>query len=324
MKFSRKTFFDGYRVAFGPLNQEEVTGLEFLLGAIEKDTTWKDIQQIAYLLATIKHETAGTFQPIKEYRAKSGKAKAQQDKYWSTGFYGRGYIQLTWEANYQKFGIAKTPEKALEPETAFRIASRGMQQGLFTGKKLSDYIKNGKADYLHARQIVNGMDKAKQIAGIAEAFERILTDAMHATGGWIPLPKKDVIVDVTMDDATAAQPIAVEPDKPAEPDKKDQVTTVDSTPPVINVPTPKGSITSKIAAASAALGPILGATGLKLGGVEFSAASIIAICAMIMVGMVTGAVLWDRDRERQLKRQLASTNNLADRSRVNVVAGELT
>ena len=174
MKIDRNSFFAAYREAFSPLNQKQVDGLEFLLGAIEKDT-WT-VEQAAYVLATIQHETAGTFRPIKEYRSKEGThARVNQDRYWLTGYYGRGYIQLTWKKNYEKFGIADTPDEALEPETAYRIASEGMRDGLFTGHKLSEFIGDyGKIDFVNARKVINGLDRAKDIADNAEKFLHIL------------------------------------------------------------------------------------------------------------------------------------------------------
>jgi predicted chitinase len=312
MNFNRDKFFSGYRAAFGSLNQKQVDGLNFLLDKLEEDDF--SLPQASYVLATVDHETAHTFQPIKEIRErKTSPRRANQDRYWLDNFYGRGYVQITWRKNYEKFGIADNPDLALEPETAYTILSEGMKGGDFTGKKLSDYINDEETNFIDARKVVNGLDKADLIAGRARKFQNILQTSLM---GEDEEPVRH----------HAARPKA-ETDKPAEPpsepDKKDQVTTVDSTPPVVNVPTPKGSITSKVAAATAAVGPILGATGLKLGGIEFSAMSIIAICVLIGVGVITAAILFDRDRERQLKRQLASVNNLADRNRDNVVAGDV-
>ncbi len=47
-----------------------------------------------------------------------------------------------------------------------------------TGKRLSDYIKPGSVDYLNARRIVNGTDRAEQIAGYAREYERALRVGM--------------------------------------------------------------------------------------------------------------------------------------------------
>jgi hypothetical protein len=46
----------------------------------------------------------------------------------------------------------------------------GMIGGWFTGKKLSDYLGNGKVDFVNARRIINGLDRADDIAGYANSF----------------------------------------------------------------------------------------------------------------------------------------------------------
>jgi putative chitinase len=225
LTFDRKTFFDKYRQAFGPLQQLQVDGLEFLLGSIENDPKWESIPQIAYFLASIKHETGisrnrvdQTYQPIKELRAKPGtRIRALQDRYWGSDYFGRGFIQLTWKANYEKFGIADDPEKALEPATAYRIAADGMRRGLFTGKKLSDFI-NGEVDYVNARKVVNGLDRANDIAEIARKFERILRTSVVKEG------EKPAAAELVEEIEAAEEP------KP-EPLKED--------PPVQTLPTPQ-------------------------------------------------------------------------------------
>ena len=67
----------------------------------------------------------------------------------------------------------------MEPDTAYRIMSLGMYQGFFTGRKLSDYINDTKKDYVNARRIINGTDRA-QIADYATSFEQVLTDSLVA------------------------------------------------------------------------------------------------------------------------------------------------
>jgi putative chitinase len=189
-KIVRKKFFDGYREAFDPtLDQQQVDALEFLVTSFEGDPKWKDVRQVAYAFATIFHETAATMRPITEY----GSVK-YFDKYDSgrladrlgntpekdgDGFKyrGRGYVQITGQDNYEKFGIADSPDDALKPETAFQILSVGMQVGSFTTKKISTYIKGSKCDYLNARKVINGLDKASLIAGYARSFEKILRAA---------------------------------------------------------------------------------------------------------------------------------------------------
>jgi putative chitinase len=60
--------------------------------------------------------------------------------------------------------LIKYPEKALDPLISYRAISAGMLEGIFTGKKLSDYLINDKLDYSRARRIINGSDHGKEIA----------------------------------------------------------------------------------------------------------------------------------------------------------------
>ncbi len=186
LKFDRKKFFDGYRAKYGKLNQSQVVGLSSLLDGIEQDSDISDVRWIAYMLATVKHECADQFHPISEFRARVGtKGRANQDRYWLTGYYGRGYVQLTWDRNYKNVGkglgmgdqLFKNPAMALDPAIAYKVMSYGMRKGTFTGKKLADYISGDKCDYMNARRIINGVDKAALIAGYAAGFEKILRNS---------------------------------------------------------------------------------------------------------------------------------------------------
>lgn len=49
-----------------------------------------------------------------------------------------------------------------------------MQQGIYTGRKVGDYISAGKSDYKNARRVINGQDQATAIAEYAENFEIML------------------------------------------------------------------------------------------------------------------------------------------------------
>ena len=68
----------------------------------------------------------------------------------------------------------KNPKLLLEPKYAAPILIIGMQEGWFTGKKLSDYITLQKSDFVNARRIVNGTDKAGLIAGYAKEYDKLL------------------------------------------------------------------------------------------------------------------------------------------------------
>ncbi|MBK8200636.1 MAG: hypothetical protein IPK75_20055 [Acidobacteria bacterium] len=189
----RKTFFDGYRGAFGKLNQSQVDGIETLLGFIEADDP-SDIRNVAYLLATTKHECADTWEPIEErgpqkyfdkygYNTTIGRTLGNTQPGDGYLYRGRGYVQLTGRRNYTIFGdllgidLVGNPYLAKDPKTAFAIMAVGMARGLFTGKKLSDYINAGGTDYINARRVVNGLDKAQLIADYAGAFEKVIRAA---------------------------------------------------------------------------------------------------------------------------------------------------
>jgi putative chitinase len=161
--------------------------LDTLLDLIETDLDWTMLRQVAYFLATVQWETAGTMKPIRERRAsqRQGRLRQLQDRYWLTGFYGRGYIQLTWEKNYRKAErltgrpFVADPDLLLSPPDSYLVASRGMREGWFTGKGLNRYIEEGRPpDYLNARRVVNGLDAHEDIAALASNWELVLRSAL--------------------------------------------------------------------------------------------------------------------------------------------------
>lgn len=178
--------FNILRNGLGRLNQSQVDQINFLVSEFDKDKSIS-YPQAAYMLATTWHETATTMLPIEEYG--KGKGRKYGQKYDMDGsiykgldhiYYGRGYVQLTWLSNYafarNKLGIdfVNHPEYALQREHAVKILITGMKEGWFTGRKLSDYINQSKKDYINARRIINGTDKAKLIASYADIFEKAL------------------------------------------------------------------------------------------------------------------------------------------------------
>ena len=52
--------------------------------------------------------------------------------------------------------------------------SKGMAQGLFTGKGLPDYIGGDRCDYQSARRIINGTDMWVEMAACAAMIEGVL------------------------------------------------------------------------------------------------------------------------------------------------------
>lgn len=192
MRFDRDRLYSFYRAGFGPLNQKQVDALNVLLPLFESDRAMTDVRWIAYCLATTLHETAGTYRPIEEYGKGGGKPYGRAisvttptGKTWRR-YYGRGYVQLTWEKNYrtmsERLGMGTTlhlqPERAMEPAIAYAIMSVGMREGLFTGVGLGKYINAAKCDFRGARRVINGTDKATLIAGYAEKLLVILETSL--------------------------------------------------------------------------------------------------------------------------------------------------
>ena len=62
------------------------------------------------------------------------------------------------------------PELAERPEIAAQILVGGMKTGSFTGKGLDAYINDSQTDFVNARRIVNGTDKAQTFAATAQAI----------------------------------------------------------------------------------------------------------------------------------------------------------
>jgi Chitinase class I len=127
--------------------------------------------QIAYVLATVEWETNDTFKPVREAYWKSEAWRKANFRYYP--YYGRGYVQLTWKYNYDRYAeilgipLVSSPDRAMEPAIANFILVHGFKHGVFTGKKLTDYVTQGRTDFIGARRCINGTDKAAKIAAIA-------------------------------------------------------------------------------------------------------------------------------------------------------------
>ncbi|WP_246697256.1 hypothetical protein [Rhizobium sp. G21] len=81
-------------------------------------------------------------------------------------------MQLTGRRNYEIYGVANRPDIVRELDFSARILVLGMRDGVFTGRKLEHYITGSQCDYVGARAIINGKDKAREIAAYARVFER--------------------------------------------------------------------------------------------------------------------------------------------------------
>lgn len=181
---NRDTFFAHVSpVLFGgKMFPSQKAGMALILDEWDKrgltDTRW-----LAYMLATVYWECDRTMQPIREL----GGPQARYAPY-----YGRGFVQLTWQANYAKASkfvgvdLVADPDRALDPTIAVQILFDGMLDGWFTGKKLADYDTANGYDCVGARHIINGTDRAAVIAAIAAKFYTCILAAGYTASSAAP------------------------------------------------------------------------------------------------------------------------------------------
>jgi hypothetical protein len=189
-------FFAEWRKQFGPLSQGAVDGINALIAEMEA-RGWEP-RWFAYGMATAYWETGRTMRPIEEYGKGSGRVYAVPD---ATGrrWFGRGFVQLTWRENYEKLGealgfdLVGNPDMALDPTIAAAILCEGMEHARFTKFGLGDFFDHDSDDPIGARRIVNGTDKAKEIAAI---YRKALA-AVKA--GLKPMSHKPPLVDQPTD-----------------------------------------------------------------------------------------------------------------------------
>lgn len=180
-RVNREKFFDVVRATFfkGKISQLQVNGMETILYEWEKRGL-TDLRWLAYMLATAYHETAKTMQPIEEYGKGKGHEYGKPSAITGLLYYGRGFVQLTWDYNYRHMGdllgvnLLKNPELALDCTIATNIMFEGMLQGTFTGKKLADYFNEKLEMWRSARRIINGLDCADLIARYGQNFLKAL------------------------------------------------------------------------------------------------------------------------------------------------------
>jgi len=143
-------------------------------------------KNLAYMLATIQHETANSFKPVNEgyYNDEkygyqpgfTGRSEARKRGY-SGGedYFGRGYIQLTHDYNYadmsKKIGVdlVKNPELANDPKIAAKIAVQFAKD-----RGVLDLASKG--DFVGARRPVNPDNKGQMIAQTATKYLNMLSN----------------------------------------------------------------------------------------------------------------------------------------------------
>ena len=190
MVIDKDRFYGRYRLSIARITDEQLIDLEFFIDKLNASTKisgtdWNIVRwKYAYVFATVYWETAQTFDPISEYGTRRYLINKSYYPY-----YGRGYVQLTWKSNYQKFGdflgidLVNNPHLANEPENAWLILEEGMTRNFdvkreedpnFTAYTLDDCFNENELNPVKARRIINGTDKAQQIATLATKFYNII------------------------------------------------------------------------------------------------------------------------------------------------------
>lgn len=155
--------------------------------------------QLAYILATARWETAQTMKPVVEAYWLSEQWRAKNLRYYP--WHGRGYVQLTWKSNYMKAGkklrmdLTTDPDVVLRPEIAAKILVTGSMEGWFTGKCIPDFITLQRSDFVGARRVINGTDKAQTIARLAEKYDAALLAEGYGEEPATP-PKRNWLADL--------------------------------------------------------------------------------------------------------------------------------
>lgn len=171
--------------------QGQVDGINHIIDEWEKREL-TDLRWLAYILATVLHETGRSMQPVEEVGKGKGhkygtKTKQSGKPYlWPNKiYYGRGHTQNTWYENYEAltkqaikegkgWDFLHHPELLLQTTPSIWATFHGMLTGMYTGRRLSDYLNGEQADYVNARRIINGVDCAVIIAGYAKTFYEAL------------------------------------------------------------------------------------------------------------------------------------------------------
>lgn len=184
----------------GKLTQEQVDGINIILETMDRDEfKVVDKRHAAYILATSFWETGRTMEAVKEKTDKTGEqyffrmydikgsrpqvAKRLGNTIPGDGikFAGRGQVQLTGRTNYTNMGkylkldLVNKPDLLLDTKISARVLVYGLLNGSFTGVSIKKYLTSTKTDYVNARRVVNGVDKAEEIASIAKSFERAIS-----------------------------------------------------------------------------------------------------------------------------------------------------
>lgn len=184
----------------GKLSQTQVDGMEGIINAFATHGDDKD-STLAYALATAFHETGRQMSPVRETFAASDEEAIRRLNAWAKkkgrtkniywrpelpyyeAYFGRGHVQLTWKANYERSSadagvdLVKNPNAMLDAEISARVLIKGLLDGRWNGQGhgIRYYLDRG--DLKNARRTVNVRDRWSLIAGYFAKFEVAINSA---------------------------------------------------------------------------------------------------------------------------------------------------
>lgn len=215
MQLDKSKFFDAVRPIFagGKMDKIQVARLEPLLDRLTVGGEYLPAA-IAYILATAHWET-DHFRAMTEYASGYGYEGRKDLGNTVSGdgprFRGRGYPMMTGRKNYvwaslvSGLDLVGDPERASDPVVSAELIVAGMIGGNFTGKRLGQYVTPFGVDFVGARAVVNGTDKAREIAAIASKYLASLLAAGYAQPGTAAANTRDDLAEVPQDELGQVQ-----------------------------------------------------------------------------------------------------------------------
>jgi len=155
------------------LTAEQISNARLIVAEAAKVT--KDERIAAYLLATAYSDS--NLIPAVEKLSENAAIKKVQESYFKLGYESRAFtcasgvtIQTKCLNILKELGVKVADRKKdlLKAENAAKVLVHGAMRGIFTARKLTDFISGAVADFKKARLALNGDNKDLVIAALCE------------------------------------------------------------------------------------------------------------------------------------------------------------